>query len=270
MEYLTVSKPAFLEALNKRLGNSETVTIVDLFETYVDVASAEIDMLPKNDLKGMIFKQFKHYSDFDATVMESAKAITAVKDTTENVIMAIDRKDTVSLKHAYNELKKYQKRIGELEEEMFRDEQTGLLNRKYLFANKLQANYLFKSSGAMFVLSVSDFETLNAQYGHKTGDSIIALFAKTMTKNINDANVEFIRYTGNNFILLTPEANASALVKKLKAIQAFFRAKKFKVLHHDIVQIGFEFTQYNYAKDDSFDTVLNKAKKQLDAVMTHS
>lgn len=263
MDYLTVSKTVLLEALGERLENSETATIVDLFETYVDVASKEIDMLPKNELRGMIFKQFKHYSDFDETVMESAKTISGVKNTTENVMTAIDKNDTVSLKHAYNELKKYQKRISELEDEMFRDEQTGLLNRKYLFANKLEANYLFKSSGAMFVLSVSDFETLNAQYGHKTGDSIITLFANTMTKNINDEKVEFIRYTGNNFILLTPEANASAVVKKLKAIQAFFRAKKFKVLHHDIVQIGFEYIQYNYAKGDFFDTVLNKAKKQL-------
>lgn len=263
MEYITVARSVLEEELQKRLDSMDDVSIVDLFEGYVDAVYRESNLLPKNDMRAVIFKQFKHYGDFDKTVMESAKTITGVKATTESVMTAMDKKDAVTLKHAYEELKRYQQRILELEDEMYRDELTGVLNRKYLFTNKMDERYALKSSGAMFVLAINNFQEINKQYGYKTGDAILKLFANTVSKNIHDEHVEFIRYTGNNFILMTPEVHATEIAGKVKKLQAFFAAKKFKVLNDEILTITFQFAQYNYDKSDLFDTVFNKAQKAM-------
>lgn len=55
----------------------------------------------------------------------------------EDAITAIDKNDTGGLKSAYSQLKDYEKRILELEEDICTDDTTGMYNRKYLFNHEL-------------------------------------------------------------------------------------------------------------------------------------
>lgn len=264
-ELFSVGGKDFVAKLDEKFGQNEKgVTLVDIFETYIDMAASTTNMLDKNMLRALVFKQFKNYGDFDQQVQETAQTVSHISESTENVVNAIERNDTGAIKHAYNELKKYQKRIFELEENLFTDDLTKVLSRKYLFSKVLShSQFTFKEDGVLFAMGIDNLEQINDTYGPSVADSALKKFSQTVDTALKQRGTQLIRYTGNEFIALTTPEQKKDIDVALKLLQKSFQTKKFKAPNDQSLQFNFHYSGVDYKKDAHFDDIYKEGMHTL-------
>lgn len=254
-----VTGEAFVSELTKQQKeNQDGVSLLDMFEIYVDIASKETNVLSKNDLRAVVYKQFSHYSDFDKIVSEVSATVSNVSTSTENVIKAMEKDDQLGLKHAFNELKSYQKRIFELEDKIYKDDLTLLKNRKYFLAKFLNYEGEFKESGLLIRLNICDFYTLNKEFGYATGDSTIKVLVKLLLTEFRGKVYQLIRYEGNEFLMFIDANDERVFTAGLQSIQDSLSSKKYQSHSGEIVQFNFEYIKKTFSINEDFESFRDK------------
>lgn len=103
--------------------------------------------------------------------------------------------------------------LVELREIAFRDQLTGLPNRRFLDQHILyqldMAHKLDMSVGIAFV-DIDFFKKVNDTYGHLIGDETLKVLAKTLTKGLRSSDVVG-RWGGEEFILILPDSDSENL-----------------------------------------------------------
>ena len=74
------------------------------------------------------------------------------------------------------------------------------------------------SSAGVAVIDLDDFKLYNDTYGHNAGDIVLATVAKTIRKSIRKNDV-FVRYGGDEFVLVMPKIEEETFNKKLEEIK---------------------------------------------------
>lgn len=116
-------------------------------------------------------------------------------------------------------------RINEL---AFNDQLTGLANRTLLLD---RLNHAFVASsrsgehGALMLIDVDDFKTLNETLGHGKGDLLLKMMAEALTANVREGDT-VARSGGDEFVVII-----GALSKKEKTAANSIEAIAEKVLH---------------------------------------
>ncbi|QGU00281.1 hypothetical protein SYNTR_1687 [Candidatus Syntrophocurvum alkaliphilum] len=86
---------------------------------------------------------------------------------------------------------------------------TGIYNKNILFRilknNILSAEKIDKPISIVF-MDINNFKSVNDDFGHQAGDLILYRIAKEIKKHIRKSDV-FIRYGGDEFILILPDTN---------------------------------------------------------------
>ncbi len=101
------------------------------------------------------------------------------------------------------------------------DESTGIYNRRKMsdmINEHIDLFRRYQSSFSIAILDLDYFKNINDQYGHNTGDAILARFTKEVQPllRVNDL---FGRWGGDEFILLLPNSNdleSHALLERLR------------------------------------------------------
>jgi diguanylate cyclase (GGDEF)-like protein len=108
----------------------------------------------------------------------------------------------------------YHKRSSaELDRLAHTDTLTGLHNRRYMEQELDRHTELFKRYRHPFAVMMLDLDSLkliNDTFGHAAGDEAIQHLAEAMLANIRDTDIP-CRYGGDEFIILMPEADRSAI-----------------------------------------------------------
>lgn len=249
---LTISHAQFKEEMDERFEENQEITSLDIFDTFVSVLEKDTNVLDAEALKALVFNQFKTYGDFDKTVNEVAKKLSEINLSTGDAIKAIDDNDTGSLKAAYAKLKDYQKRIHELEEDVYTDETTGAYNRKYLLNHELDEAENFKEDGHLMHISINNFLVINKEHGHESGDAVLKFVTKSLQKHLRPMGVQLIRFLGVQFIALAKPAVA-------KKVEGIFDDTVNTILHqkfksHDGEAFGIElqFAHDAFKKGENF------------------
>ncbi|MBN2894997.1 MAG: sensor domain-containing diguanylate cyclase [Campylobacterales bacterium] len=105
-----------------------------------------------------------------------------------------------------------------------KDEMTGALNRnalEYIFINQYE---LALATSGTFVLAMCDldhFKLINDTYGHLAGDSVLKEFVRVVKHTLRDSDI-IIRYGGEEFIILLPNANMANAEQKLDHVRDTF------------------------------------------------
>ena len=112
---------------------------------------------------------------------------------------------------------------GELESvrsESERDALTGILNRR-AFDRRLTdlaaRNAVKEQEVALLMIDIDDFKRVNDQYGHLTGDSVLAAVVSKCRQSTRGEDV-LARYGGEEFCILLPGASLRNAVKKGRQI----------------------------------------------------
>lgn len=111
---------------------------------------------------------------------------------------------------------------------------TGILNRHYfqeLIEIMLQRSAREKEPVTFVLMDLDHFKAINDQYGHASGDHILAFFAKSFTAQLRQSDL-FARYGGDEFIAVFFNNDRNRTTHKLESI------------HEKITNESIELTQF--------------------------
>ena len=251
-ELFEVSGSGFIEALEQRsLAQKNTLNLLDVFEAYVALAAQSSNACEPNMLRSLIFKQFQQYGDHDKEVQQTAKAVSDIVDTTDEVITAIENKDDTQLSNAYEKLKNHQEKIISINNAIIKDE-FGIYNRKYFYISLLGADHIYTEHGFLFSLYVQDLESIEADFGPLVVRSILKKFSQTTQKGLAESPCDLIHYEDNAFLILALQKDAKDIRTILKLLHRTFEVKKFKVPDSKQLTFNFHYDELVVQKGETF------------------
>ncbi len=123
-----------------------------------------------------------------------------------------------------------------LKKDILIDNLTNIYNRKVL-NNKL--NY-----DVLVMCDIDNFKTINDTYGHQTGDELLKIIAKNLSKILRNEDT-LLRYGGDEFTILFKNCTMEDIKRKLERV----KENKFSVDDLTItVTISFGITEYTEGK----------------------
>ncbi len=112
--------------------------------------------------------------------------------------------------------------------EIYRDELTGVYNRKYLnliLERELARTRRYKDSLSLLILDLDNFKEINDSYGHLEGDKTLVKFASVLQEEVRDSDT-IVRYGGDEFVIIAPSTNydgavtfAERILKRLEGVK---------------------------------------------------
>ncbi len=241
--------------MDTHVGDDQAITSLDVFDAFVAALEKDTNVLDGEALKALVFNQFKSYGDFDKTMNEVAQRLTQIHESTGDAIKAIDNKDTGGLKEAYSKLKAYQKRIDELEQDMYTDDVTGVYNRKYLLNQELAEDETFKAEGHLMRITINNFLSINKEHGHESGDAVLKFISISLNKHLKPMGVHLIRSEGVRFIALAKPLVSKKVEKVFEETVNKILEQKFKTHAGKILNIEVQFAQHPFKKGQNFHSV---------------
>ncbi len=155
-----------------------------------------------------------------------------------------------------------QKLNVKLESLIAADTLTGANNRHYFYnvsKKMLSIAKREKTNLSIAVINIDKFKKINDNYGHKTGDKVLISLVETIKNLIRDSDI-FVRFSGDEFVLLFPTTNLN---------NAFIISEKIrKAIEESRVEDEISFTisiGISELEDSSEDieSVLKKADMEL-------
>ncbi len=155
----------------------------------------------------------------------------------------------------------------ELEEKTIRDKLTGAFNREYFEQNYKNLLSDFNKDDFHFALAILDidhFKLINDTYGHDIGDEVLIQFVKIVEKYSRKDDI-FIRWGGEEFLLLLKVHSKKDLQKALEHIRKVIELQEFSKVGHKTCCLGG--TMYKEREDiketiKRADQAVYKAKEQ--------
>lgn len=105
------------------------------------------------------------------------------------------------------------------------DNITGAYNRDYYETNlkKLRMN------GGVAIVDIDDFKLCNDTYGHDMGDFALSETSRIIRENLSE-NDMLIRYGGDEFLIIMPDASADNLENTLERIRTSINSVRYRKL----------------------------------------
>jgi len=112
------------------------------------------------------------------------------------------------------------------------------------------------------MLDIDNFKRINDTYGHDVGDLVLKSLAETI-KGILRKNDYIIRYGGEEFLILLPNATIDRAIKVAEKIRREIENKKIKIGDKEIkftVSLG---VSEIYTSDRSLQNAIKRADEKL-------
>jgi len=109
-----------------------------------------------------------------------------------------------------------------LKESTLRDPMTGLYNRRFLeeFSGNMTAAIVRrKSLLGILMLDIDWFKKVNDEFGHDVGDQVLKSLSEIISQEVRESDV-VIRYGGEEFIALLPDATVEGVAQTAERIRA--------------------------------------------------
>jgi len=109
-----------------------------------------------------------------------------------------------------------------LKESTLRDPMTGLYNRRFLeeFSGNMTSGIARrKSTLGILMLDIDWFKKVNDEYGHDVGDQVLKSLSEIISQEVRESDV-VIRYGGEEFIALLPDATVEGMMQTAERIRA--------------------------------------------------
>ena len=185
----------------------------------------------------------------DKQRMEHLKEIRAINEALE---VALKEKIMLheELVHANQKMKRY----AEL------DFLTGLYNRRMFIKKLKQMHQVFSEQDRVFSICIFDidyFKKVNDQYGHLTGDAVLAGIAEEMRRFFDDSCI-LARFGGEEFILLLPDLDKNRSIAMIEEFRKHIKCQKWQGVS---VSISFGLQTINYPSE--LDDIIIQADQAL-------
>ena len=191
-----------------------------LIDTVIEVCRAAL--AGKAVLSKLVFSDTEIYQI-------TARYITADgKPYIIGMVKSIDLSDSLVLDGENQS--SFAEKLASYHENMYKDILTNVYNRRY-YEEQLKSN---RMSAGVAVIDLDGFDLYNSTYGHDTGDLVLAAVAETIEDCISPDDT-LIRYGGDEFLLIIPDANDEAFMGILENIRE--RVKTANVPNYSWIHI---------------------------------
>ncbi|WP_273852841.1 diguanylate cyclase [Guptibacillus spartinae] len=114
------------------------------------------------------------------------------------------------------------------------DELTGAYNRKFLDSQLNYMRYDLVRNGenaSLIIFDIDHFKSVNDKYGHLMGDQVLKSLAQFIIEEKRNTDT-FIRYGGEEFVLILPDTNSNQAARFLERLLEGFKKKVFRTNNH--------------------------------------
>ena len=114
--------------------------------------------------------------------------------------------------------------------ELYIDELTGALNRRYLnliVDREIQRSRRYKHKFSVLIADLDNFKTINDTFGHLAGDRALRFFAKNIKDSLRSAD-SVIRYGGDEFIIIMPNTDIEGAKRVGERIITLLKSRDFE------------------------------------------
>lgn len=131
----------------------------------------------------------------------------------------------------------------DIKEKAMMDSLTGLYNRSY-FQEKVEKIWAAGHSGALFMIDLDNFKSINDRFGHIMGDRVLRLLAETLREQTGEDDV-IGRIGGDEFILFyMDQVDHDELAEKAANILDSMQRKLEEIKHQDITSVSIGIALY--------------------------
>ncbi|MDC7232882.1 MAG: diguanylate cyclase [Spirochaetales bacterium] len=145
---------------------------------------------------------------------------------------------------------------------------TKAYTRRLIFQKLEEEHQRFLRYGNTYsacMIDIDHFKKINDQYGHQTGDSVLAELSRIIMSRIRQSD-EFGRYGGEEFLLLMPETELETAARVMENIRVIIEKHSFSLVGHITVSAGLAEADSNLEKTadlvEQADSNLYTAKKK--------
>lgn len=160
---------------------------------------------------------------------------------------------------------RYERLLRESRKENFTDSLTGTYNRNYYEKNIKLQNF----SGGVAVLDIDDFKLCNDTHGHATGDMMLIGVADAIRARVSHDDM-IIRFGGDEFLVLMPEATSEIWEERLERIQELINKSNDSAKFTVSLSIGGVIAKNEIAQEAVYraDRLMYRAKLRKNSVVT--
>ena len=158
------------------------------------------------------------------------------------------------------QLEKKTKQMEVATQKSLTDALTGLHNRDYL-GQQLQTLLEEGHSGALFMIDLDNFKTMNDTYGHIIGDKTLQYFAEVLRQYAEEKDI-VCRLAGDEFVTFYTDTTDRAIIaKKAEGIIKEFSEKMGELGYPGVVSVSVGIMVTNGG--EAFQNLYNKADTSL-------
>src|SRR6185503_7654671 len=115
---------------------------------------------------------------------------------------------------------------------------------------------------AVISIDVDDFKVINDQYGHATGDRVLASVAGVIRKELRQMDI-LTRYAGDEFVAIMPSASAHIAASVAERIRRAVESQKFSV-RSEKIEVGLSIGVGCFPEDgETTEELLTKAAREM-------
>jgi len=253
--YLSGRNPKLTQTFEILLSNNKEFTsevCEELYHEHIGASSAKItdDMLDvsermKTEMDELIQNvetSLKNTSAYGDTLQAASGQLSEPQDQSkvktylDKIISATRQMEKHNqalesrLEQSVNEVTSLRHNIEEIRHESFTDELTSLANRKAFDSALREAAMETMENGDELCLLFTDidhFKKFNDTWGHQTGDNVLRLVAKSLSKNVKGRDTA-ARYGGEEFVIILPNTALPDAIKLANQIRQTVQAKELQ------------------------------------------
>lgn len=171
------------------------------------------------------------------------------------------------LRNSTEEVHRLRSDIETVRRQSLTDQLTGIANRKCFEERLHEAAFDARENQQTFSLIIGDidhFKRFNDTWGHKTGDQVLKLVARSLTENVKGRDTP-ARYGGEEFAVILPRTALADALRLAEQIRSSIEAKKIvkrstgQVLSTITMSMGVA----EYKPEQSLDELIERADAAL-------
>jgi len=162
-------------------------------------------------------------------------------------------------------IEKIKKELSEKDTLIYKDELTGLLNRR-AFEKDIKELVKTNIPFSIAMIDLDNFKNINDNYGHQFGDEVLKGFAEVVEHTLRDSDRKY-RIGGEEFVIILPKTPVSTAYKVIERFRENFNKKEFNYkgekLHFSFSAGLTEFKECKKTVDDCIKDLIEKVDSLL-------
>jgi diguanylate cyclase len=146
-----------------------------------------------------------------------------IEDTTALIIN--EKNISLGVVIVFRDHTKKWERLNKIESQSFRDELTGLYNRRFYIEELERMDTKRNLPLSLIMGDVNGLKLINDSFGHGAGDELLRIAADAISEGCRTDDIA-ARLGGDEFIIMLPKTDAADAALVIERIQSYYKTKK--------------------------------------------